>query len=276
MRISSEAGRGAFRRFRRFRAAMPRVALWRVSRAGVAMRAWFGAAMKRRLAPLGRASSRLRRAPCAKSALDACSRTSGDKVRPATAARAGTASLLQLAVMRPQGSPWTMCSDQAGRLIVHPAASRIFAESPEHLLAAQASLLAPVWSPGPRPLGSPVGERCGVEKCLDLFFLEACLQREAELPWLARIRFRLAHWPDLGGEEPRYPWVLGLAGTIARQAPVTVSGVAQLSVERLSIGPASAQHCRINALFWALWASGALQRAESRSSQKGHINQTIK
>lgn len=161
----------------------------------------------------------------------------------------GTASLLGLALTQSRRHPWALLSRQAGWFFVHPAASRIFAETPEQLLAAQRSLLDPNWSRG--TLRSSA-DRPGVEKCLDLFFLEACLQWEAALPLLAERGFRLLHWPDLGGEEPRYPWVLRLAGAIARQGPITVSRLAQQQPEEPG---------RINALFWALWASGALERA---------------
>lgn len=159
----------------------------------------------------------------------------------------GIAGLLGIAALQVRSQGWVAISSDAGRFIVSPAASRIRAESPAQMLAAQRSLLEPVWSSG--QVRFPVG-RPYVEKSLDLFFLEACLLLEAELPPLADIQFRLAHWPDLGGQEPRYPWVLRTAGAIARQAPVAANRIAQqLPLKR----------CRVNALFWALWASGVLE-----------------
>lgn len=125
--------------------------------------------------------------------------------------------------------------------------SRIQAASPRHLDEAGRHLLSPAW----RPVSGHGADASGVESRLDLFLLRACLSQQAALPRLDAAHFRLAHWPDLDGEEPKYAWVLPLMASVVRQAPVGVPKMAGHEA------PPSGQ---INALFWAFWASGVLER----------------
>lgn len=142
---------------------------------------------------------------------------------------------------------WIASVHERNRVRLHRISSRIQAPSPWHLEEAGRQLLSPAW----RPASDHGADPSGVETSLDLFLLRACLSQQAALPRLDAAHFRLAHWPDLDGQEPQYAWVLPLMATVVRQAPVSVPKLAGHKA------PPSGQ---INAMFWAFWASGVLER----------------
>lgn len=149
--------------------------------------------------------------------------------------------------IRQRTTGWTTSMHGGVRVCIHRMSSRIQAASSWHLDEAGRHLLSPAW----RPVSGHGADASGVETRLDLFLLRACLSQQAALPRLDGAHFRLAHWPDLDGEEPKYAWVLPLMASVVRQAPVGVPKMAGHEA------PPSGQ---INALFWAFWASGVLER----------------
>ncbi|MFZ2753436.1 MAG: hypothetical protein WAZ48_08300 [Lysobacteraceae bacterium] len=142
---------------------------------------------------------------------------------------------------------WIASVHERNRVRLHRISSRIQAPSPWHLEEAGRQLLSPAW----RPISDHGADPSWVETSLDLFLLRACLSQQAALPRLDAAHFRLAHWPDLDGEEPQHAWVLPLMAKVVRQAPVNVPTLAGHKA------PPSGQ---INAMFWAFWASGVLER----------------
>lgn len=150
-------------------------------------------------------------------------------------------------VIQQETAGWTSLAHGRVRLHLNRLSSRTRASSQWHLDEAARHLLSPVW----RPVPMHGADGTAVETGLDPFLLRACLSQQAVLPRLDATQFRLAHWPDLDGEEPQYAWVLPLMASVVRQAPVGVPKMA---------GHAAPSSGRINALFWAFWASGVLER----------------
>lgn len=142
---------------------------------------------------------------------------------------------------------WVSLALGRDHLRIHRMSSRIQAASSRHLEVAGQHVLDPAWHrlAVDRPLAAKA-----TETSLDLFLLRACLERQTALPGLDGIHFRLAHWPDLGGEEPRHAWVLSLMAAVVRQAPVGLEALSRSMAVR---------HERANAMFWAFWASGVLE-----------------
>lgn len=154
--------------------------------------------------------------------------------------------LLSQAILQ-ETAGWAASIHEHVRVRLHRISSRIRVSSSWHLDEAGRQLLSPGW----RPATGHGADPSGVETSLDLFLLRACLSLQAALPRLDAAHFRLAHWPDLDGEEPQHAWVLSLMATVVRQAPVSVPKLAGHKA------PPSGQ---INAMFWAFWASGVLER----------------
>lgn len=164
-------------------------------------------------------------------------------------------SLLSQAIQH-ERSGWLCLGRGQDRIRIHRVSSRLQAASPRSLDVAGLRLLDPGWR---RAAPDPAGDVRWIETSLDLFLLRACLQHRAALPRLDAMRFRMAHWPDLVGEAPMHAWVLPLMETVVRQGPV---GPPDLSA------PNAVSAAQVNAMCWAFWASGVLDRVAMPGRQR--------